>query len=365
VLLPVYAAIAAAIIFYLLIPIFGAFVLRGQWRRFRARVAELALAPILRYRDLADAEREGRTRAGVFRLQGTIEAIEGVDKVWVKGKDVSALVDLSRAPLYVLAPGSPEMPPEAGSIEHLRWSSVSALVEGTDVFVAGVLAIEGGRPVFVDLPDEALLAICHDGKGDRLLSRLIAGGRAPNEYWNYFTLISMAFGLVVISVILLLLRTSIFPTLRALVFLAGLSPVLPFAPPGLAFFLFYNRLWRRALAARTARDLLRLPLRSSGSRGAAAFLKRPLVADEALPKNATRIALQGRGESEARALTLYSPVNTGDPLAESFIIEGDPDTQIRKAERGSFFYATASGLAIGLAVLVNFALAFLLWRSSF
>jgi hypothetical protein len=365
VLLPVYAAIAAAIVFYLLIPIAGAFALRGQWRRFRLRIGRLGIVPRLRYRDLAQAESEGRTQVGRFRLQGTIEAIEGADKVWVRGRGVSALVDLSRAPLYVLAPAEVDASAEPGTIERLKWRSVSSLVEGTNILVAGILVLEAGRPVFVDDPDEALVAVCHDGGKERLVSRLIAGGRAPNEYWNYLTRISMALGLVASSGILLLFRTSIFSTLRSLMFLAGLSPVLPFAPPGLAFFLLYRKFWRRALASRTARDLLRLPLHYSEGSGTEEYLRRTLARDEPPPEGATRIRLPGSGGNEPpQALTLFSPANTEDPLAETFVIEGDPEAQARRAERDAFFFAAASGFSLGLAVIVNFALAFLLWRAA-
>jgi hypothetical protein len=362
VLLPVYAAFAAALVFYLLVPIAGAFVLRGQWRRFRARIARLGALPYLRYRDVADAEREGRLQAGRFRLQGMIEAIEGPDKVWVRGKEVSALVDLSHAPLYVLPPGSAETPAETASVERLNWRSVSSLVEGTSMLVAGILVLEAGRPTFVDDPDEALIAVCHDGDESRLISRLIEGGRAPNEYWNYLTRISMALGLVAISGLLLLLRTSIFSTFRALMFLAGLSPVLPFAPPGLALFFLYHGFWRRALASRVARDLLRLPLRHS--EGAGAYMRTTPTKGELPPNSATRIGLRGGGGDAGGPITIFSPANIRDPMAETFVIEGDPEAQELKAERDAFVYAAASGLSLGLAVILNFALAFIIWRAA-
>jgi hypothetical protein len=346
VLLPVYAAFAAAIIFYILIPVIGGFRLRTQWRRFRERVALLSRAPLLRYGDLASAEREGRKAVGHFRLLGTVEAIEGPDRVWVRGKGVSALVDLSRAPLYVVAQG----PAEAGSVERLNWNSVSSLVEGTSVFIAGLLEIEEGRPVFVDAPDEALVAVCYDGNAKRIVSRLIAGGRAPNEYWNYQTIISLALGVASISGILLLSRLSVFSTLRALIFLSGAVPILPFAPPGLALFFAYHRFWRLALAARTSRDLLRLPLRYSGER-------RVLTEGEAPPEDAMRLGTGGP------RLTLFMPEFPEDPVFETFVVEGDPETLARQVARKAFFYAAASGFSIGLSVLVNFILAFALWRS--
>lgn len=354
-LLPVYAAFAAAILFYLVVPVLGAFRLRLRWRRFRERVSRLSLAPLLRYGDVAAALREGRSSVGRFRLFGTIEAIEGASRVWVRGPGVSALVDLSRAPLYVASPG----PPEAGSIERLRWSSVSSLVEGTSIFVAGLLAIEEGRPVFVDAADEDLIAVCHDAGEKRLVSRLIAGGRAQNEYWNYTTIVSLALGVAAISGLLLFSRTSVLSTPRALIFLFGALPILPFAPPGLALFFAYYRLWRQALASRTSRDLLRLPLRYSGRR-------RALDEGEAPPADATLLGPadgeRGRGR-ESRQLTLFSPADPADPAAESFVVEGDPETLAREVERRASLYAGAAGLAFGLAVALNFVLAFAIWRS--
>ena len=65
-----------------------------------------------------------------------------------------------------------------GSIERIRYRSVSSLVEGTSIFVAGLLTIDEGRPVFVDAPDESLVAVCHDDGDAKLVSRLVAGGRA-------------------------------------------------------------------------------------------------------------------------------------------------------------------------------------------
>jgi hypothetical protein len=351
VLLPVYAAFAAALIFYLLVPVGGAFRLRSQWRRFRRRLAELSTAPLLGYGDVARAIREGRRIAGRFRMLGTLEAIEGQDRVWVRSRAVSAIVDLSRAPLYVAAPG----PAEAGSIERLRWRSVSSLVEGTSIFVAGQLVLEEGRPVFMDSPDEALIAVCHDGNEERLVSRLVASGRARNEYWNYLSILSMALGIATISGILLLFRTSIFSSLRALIFLAGVLPILPLAPPGLALFYAYLRLWRTALASRTLRDLLGLPLLHSPGR-------RVLGEGEDPPQGATWLGLPEGASAEPRPLTLFSPARGEDPSAEVFVVEGDPESLMRAVGRRAALFALASGLSFGLALLANFALAFAIWR---
>jgi hypothetical protein len=368
-LLPVYAAFCAALVFYLLIPIIGAFTLRRQWRRFRERVLRLELAPRLRYRHLARALDERKTEVGRFRLRGTIDALEGTDKLWVRGKEASALVDLSRAPLYILAPAEESAGAEAGSIERLKWDSVSSLVEGTSVFVAGLLVIEEGKPVFVDRPDEALIAVCHEDDEKKLTSRLIAGGRAPNEYWNYPTRISLALGLVAISGILLAYRSSPFSTVRSLIFLAGAGPVLPFAPPGLVFFFAYRRLWRKALASRTARDLLRLPLWLSGKgKGGGGYERRALGPDEAPPEGATKIAQPSSAKALERrrkqAATLFVPPDREGPEEESFVVEGEPEIMAQRAERDAFFYAVSAGLAFCLAIVVNFIVAFLAWRAA-
>jgi hypothetical protein len=353
VLLPVFAAFAAALIFYLLIPVAGAFRLRGQWRRFRQRVAQLSAAPVLRYGDLAAAEREGRKIAGRFRLYGTVEALEGPDRVWVRGKNVSALVDLSKAPLYVSSPG----PAEAGTIERLSWGSVSSVLEGTSIFVGGQLELEEGKPVFVEAPEELLVAVCHDSDEKRLISRLVAAGRAQNEYWNYPTIISLALGVAAIAGILLLSMTSTFSTLRALIFLAGALPIMPFAPPGLALFFAYHRLWRQGIALRAARDLFRLPLKHSGAR-------RELAPEEEAPEGSTSLgAPQRGGPGEGQGRTLFSPADPEDPSAETFVVTGDPETLARRVELEAGLFVAAAGLSFALAVAVNFALAFAIWRT--
>jgi hypothetical protein len=361
VLLPVYVAVAAAIVFYLLVPIIGAFVLRGQWHRFRDRVAALGLAPRLRYKDLATARDEGRSEIGRFRLGGTVEAIEGTDKIWVRSAGVSALVDLSRAPLYVLSHGRPQ----AESIQRMSWASVSSLVEGTSIFVGGLLAYDAGRPVFVDRPEEPLIAVCHEGGEEGLVSRLVAAGRAPNEYWSNSTRISLALGLVAISVVLLLFRETIFPTVRSIVFLLGASPVLPFAPPGLVLFLLYYWLWRKALAARTERDLFRLALdyEAGTERSAVRYRRRTLADGEDPPPGATSIPSLVAQDSLGER-TLFEPAEGGDPRDERFVVSGDPEAQARAAERNALISAVASGISFSFAIIMNFALAFFAWRST-
>jgi hypothetical protein len=310
VFVPLYAALAAAFVFFLVIPVIGAVSLRAQWRSFRNRVVELEKRPLLTYGDAARIIRGGD--CGSFRLYGSIEAIEGSDRVWVRGEGVSALVDLSRAPVYTVPPDTSD----PGSVKKVRWKSVSSVAEGTRVFVGGRIVAEAGRAVFVHTAEENLIVVIHDGDDAGLASRLIVGGRSVNEYFGYATPLSVALGLIAISIILLIARSSPFSSVRALIFLIGTVPVLPFAPPGLAFFLAYRWLWRRALRLRVERDMLRLSVQIPV--GTAASMNR-----------------YDHGERERLAV---------------------------ETDRAAAITTAASGLCMALALAVNYALAFALWR---
>jgi hypothetical protein len=316
VLVPVYAALAAALAFFLIIPVIGAAGLRSQWRKFRDRVIELALSPVLGYADVAKAAGGGGGR-GSFRLYGSVEAIEGADRVWIRGDGVSALVDLSRAPAYTVPPGEPE----AGTVRRLRWRSVSSVVEGTRMFVGGKLVAESGKPVFVDDPDERLIAVIHDGDDEGLAARLIVGGRSLNEYFSYATPLSLALGLIAVIVVLFVTMGSPFSSVRALVFLIGALPALPFAPPGLLLFLAYRRLWRRALDLRIERDALRLSLPGA-----------------ALPTGLAAAAGGGGASAAAR--------------------------RSAEAYRKALACIAAAVLCFALSVALNYVLAFLVWRAT-
>lgn len=257
VLIPLYATLAVALLFYLVIPVASAVGVACGWRRFRRRIVEISQLPQLGYRELAEAMNGADMGpAGAFRLCGKIEAMEGKERIWVRGEHASALVDLSGSPLYVVSPGKPE----PGAVGRFAWKSISSLAAGTTILVAGRLRGERGKPVFVDMPEERLVAVTYDGGEADLVRRLVVGGRRTNEYWTGLGPLSLAVGMTISSGLLVLLGShTAFSTVRALSFLAAILPVLPLLPPGLALFLTYRALWRRALQHRTQRDLLRLP----------------------------------------------------------------------------------------------------------
>jgi len=300
VLVPLYATLAAALLFYLIVPVAGAVGVARTWRSFRRRVADLGRRPPLGYGEL---HRAGPSEIGSFRLYGKIEAMEEEQRIWVRGEKVSALVDMSGSPLYVLLPGKPQ----PGSVRRYAWKSISTLAAGTSVFVGGKVRKERGAALFVDDPEERLVVATYDGSDANVIRRLVVGGRNPNEYWTALGPVSVAIGMALSSGLLLLLgsRTA-FSSIRALSFLTAMIPVLPLLPPGLGLFLLYRSLWRRALRFRVERDLFRY-----------------LSASE-------------------------------DRVGHS-----------RSAQRNAAIVALAALALCVLAVMVNYILAFLLWRSVF
>jgi hypothetical protein len=363
----VFAALAVAFVFYLCIPLIGAFMLRAQWRRFRARFAELRTAPILRYRDVALAAGDGDRVVGRFRLYGRVEALEGNDRVWLRGEEVSALVDFARSPLYALSPEG-DYP---GSVERLPWKSVASLAEGTMMFAAGRLVIEEGNPVFVDAPGESLIAVSHDCDDRILATRLVAGGRAANEYWTPLSRVSLALGLASMSALLFIYGKTSLSTVRVMTFLVGISPILPLLPPGLFLFLLYRSLWHQALSLRTARDLFRMPLvyfRADDEQDSAAelpgggrYVRRRLSAGESAPPDAFVLDLPSEAE-DTENVFLFTSEGSSDPAAETILSPGDPSILAASASRRANAYAIGAGFAFVLALSLNFALGIALWR---
>jgi hypothetical protein len=368
VLFPVYAALVLAFVFYLFVPLVGAFMLRAQWRRFRARFAELRHAPILRYRDVAAAAGAGDIVIGRFRLYGRVEALEGSDRVWLLGEGVSALVDLRRSPLYALSPEGVE----PVSVERLSWKSVTSLAEGTMMLAAGLLVLEEGKPVFVEAPGESLIALSHDCEDRALASALVAGGRAANEYWTPLSQVSLALGIAAMSAFLVFVsgRTA-FSTVRVMTFLVGVLPVLPLVPPGLFGFLLYRSLWRRALALRVSRDLYRMPLDyfpEGEARPASAplpdggrYVARRLARGERPPPGASILEPPPRVGDWDGAL-LFCAEGSSDPAAETLVLPGEPAELARAASREATLAALGAVLAFSLSAACNYALGIILWQ---
>jgi len=312
-----------------------------------------------------------------FRLYGRLEAVEGERMVWVRSGDVTVAVDLSKAPLYIVESTEETLPPwspeRAGTVERHPWNRVRVLSEGTKIFIGGKLALEGGRQVFVDLPGSPLIAVSYDGDDRELLTHLIAGGRDPNEYWNPITRLSLSVGIGAMSLILLSLWTAgTLPTVRTLSFLIAVSPVLALAPPGLALFIMYRRLWRRGLSERTLRDLARLPLRYF-STDDNIILRQVTLPDgghylfsreNVPPEGITLIEpLWARVGQEKEAWTVFRAQDSDDPAAQSIAFAGEPEVIAAEAMHQSRMATFWAGLCLIFSLLLNIGLAFFLWRA--
>lgn len=259
-LAPLYTAILVAILFYVLVPVLGAFHTHRRWRIFRSRLVALSGAA-----ELNELVSVGGASSGgealTVRFTGDIEGIEGSGRIWLRGEGATAVVDLGKASFHVLADegGGQRALGRNSFVESLPWQRVRMVPEGTKLYAGGLLRFEGGTPVIYGTAKEPLIALSWTGDEKSLLERAIAGGRKENEYWSPLSRASVGVGIGLQAILLLLIWPFAFPSVRYLTFLVGFSPILCLLPPGLPFFFLYVRFWRLALLARIERDALALP----------------------------------------------------------------------------------------------------------
>jgi hypothetical protein len=288
-----------ATLFYAAFPAIGAFMVRAQWRTFRRIVTDASRYPT------ATPSAAGRERAasvGLFRFFGTLEAIQGDDRIWITNGRFSVAADLRGVRVYLIPEGEedgrtsgedaiaesaeargaesarardaesaeargPETakargPESGGELRSVPWSRIFSLPEGTPVFVGGALFAEEGRAVFRDHGGTPLLVVIHDCPRESIVIKAIGSGRQRNEYMNAFTLPSVAIG--ALSLILLAFSLLAAPAMRIVALIAltaGLAPISPFLPPGFPLYFAYRSNWKKARLMRAQRDIVRLPLR--------------------------------------------------------------------------------------------------------
>ena len=239
-----------AMVFFVAIPGSGAFLVRRRWRRFRRALLEARGAPSVTY---GLAHQGGGN--GSFRFFGRLEAIQADHTIWVGDRTLSVMVRLDGVPVFVMphAPTDrPEPPDETPRV--LYWKDLSALAEGTQVFVCGSIVDDQGSIRIEGGPDGVPLVIIFDGPSEELFPQAMWAGRQRNEYWNHLTPISLIAGFV--SETLWAVTVVGESRLQAVIALVvALVPVLPLFPPGVAAFYWYRRLWRHARRIRARRDL--------------------------------------------------------------------------------------------------------------
>ncbi|HUX42983.1 MAG TPA: hypothetical protein VMV83_17620 [Rectinemataceae bacterium] len=370
---PFYVALAVATLFYILLPVIGGYIARNQWRRFRERLLDLALSPRLHLGSWAAACESGQLQ-GHYRFHGEIEAVEGEDKIWLHGRDLTAVVDLSSTWFHILPDeGRGEaLEGRYALVERMRWQRVRVFPESSRVFVGGRVRVEDGIPVFFNDAREPLIVVSYEGNEANLLSRLIAGGRVQNEYWNPLSRASLAFGMGTLGIFFAFVGSHLLPTILFLSLLVSLAPVLSLLPPGLLFFFLYRRFWRKALDERVLRDLCRLPLRFSR---AADGSPAPQAGDAPLPEGgfyrvrrgdipAGDIATFVPWAGDKGPWTIFTPESTDDPEIRRIAVAGDPIALARRSERRALTATLLSGVFLVAAFMINLITAILLWRNT-
>lgn len=272
-----------AFVFYALIPVIGAVIVRGSWHSFRSRLSAANALP------LADPPSVlgPNARAGIpYQVYAVIDAMGEQDRLWIRSGSMTLIVEMRGTPVFIvsgvssnadksggdahpgLSPSSafPSVSPqgipsaiptgEEDSVEKVRWSAVPSLAQGTGIYVAGMLEIQDGVPCLRNDPALSLLVLLHDIPEPELVQRAMAAGRHRNEYWNPLTQVSLALGILLVSGVLTgMFSMRAISLVMALTLTAAFSPVLPLLPPGVAFFMVYRRYWRLARAYRAMRDV--------------------------------------------------------------------------------------------------------------
>lgn len=280
-LTPILEALGLALLFYIAVPLAGAFRVRSLWRSVRSRILAARSAPPWRFERGAGLE----GTLGRYRVEGAIEALQGEGRIWVRAADSTLIVEPGTEGVLVLPQGDPLSNPGAAApdakapdakvpraideaelleraderVDRLPWSRLGALFEGTRILAHGTVTIEAGVPLLSVADAPGGLVLIHDGDDAHALERALWAARARNEYWNPATQVGMAAGLVSMSVLAgsaLLRRAPSFVAAAALTI--AFAPALPLAPPGVAALMLYRRLWNAGRVLRARRDVLRL-----------------------------------------------------------------------------------------------------------
>jgi hypothetical protein len=246
-----------AFLWYALIPIIGAFIVRKNWRRFRKRFDKLRSRPLLDYA----SSRQLNADPAEFRFAGNFESVTEDKVLWIRSGELTMPVDLAGANTFALPNTSEEGIPAAfdpgeEAPERIRWDRIAALTGEAKVFVGGALIVKNKRRIFVSTPENPLLVIFYGGEDRFLTIRATRAGRAKNEYINFLTPYSLILGVFSQTIIAFAFfsrpafREATIGALTAL-----FIPLLLWVPPGILFTILYRRLWWRACILRAYRDL--------------------------------------------------------------------------------------------------------------
>ncbi len=376
---PVFVVAAVAFVFYICIPVLGAFRVRALWRGARLAFEYLATRQRLSFADVAQAElRRHESGAasepvGTRAVFGTVQAVEGGDRLWVAAAGQSALVDMAKATLYVLegrgVSGDDllgELAAADARLAETSWRSLPSIDSGTRVFAGGRVFAEGGAAVMKAGKADRPFVVFYDGDDRDLLPRVIWSARSRNEYWNALTFTSLAIGIsaAVVALSATLLRPSFSVTVLMAACLASL-PLMPLVPPGVPLFFAYRNLWRRSRILRAKRDVVKVLTRTVTKRGASRgdpaerLGERLERAVEAPPEGIRRL---DPGLPGLDGWTLIEP-GSAEPWRTPVCVRGsDPARLARACDRAAAVDIALSIGAFVVAVLSSSSLVFFGFR---
>ncbi|QEN05019.1 hypothetical protein EW093_09955 [Thiospirochaeta perfilievii] len=231
------------LLFFILIPGFGAISLRRRWSTFRNLLFKYSMVPALEYNNLV----EGSS----FSFCGLLESFKSDDIVWLKGESLSICINLKKLNIYTLSKNNDE-------VYKSQWRDISSLVEGTEFFVFGNLKYDGGVPYLVGSELEDLLVVVREGQG-KIFDQLLAKGRDKNEMWNSYTPYAYITGVLILIILSYFSYKTSFNKINSfyLLLMAG-TPFYFILPPGLFFYIKYRKSWDIALRYSVLSDLDRL-----------------------------------------------------------------------------------------------------------
>jgi len=375
--------VGLVILWYGIVPAGGALVKRCRWFAFRRNFNRFRLHPVLDgkayWRNASEASENGGRE--IFRFIGGLESLGEDRSIWVSSGGLAVPVLLGKAETYLLpmqgdggASGVYEPGEEAP--ERIRLEKVSAIAEGTRVFVGGRLSRNEGRPTFVSTKETPLMVIFYGGPDHSLASKAIWAGRHRGEYFNPVTPYSLAIGaLCLLAVAGYFLSRPAFHMTAILSFAAVFVPLFPLVPPGILFTAIYRRLAWRSRILRAYGDLAQLPLQyfAEGSRPLPnetrelpdgepyGFVRTrelpPEVGEGKIPRLIPEAKSPGKGDRWHIFGTLRPgdalPSRPADPSATFGVLPGDPGNFARRSARRAYVTEAAAWLALLAGISLN------------
>ncbi|QEN08883.1 hypothetical protein EXM22_13110 [Oceanispirochaeta crateris] len=353
--------LSLAALFYLLIPVSGAFYVRRQWRIFRKNLRHSLDVPLVvpRVTSLSAS-------LGLHRFLGQLEAIEGSTLLWIRGKSGTITADMKDARIYKQTdPGIndelyrhlyPYALPKI-SLSQMPWSDIFSLTEGTRLFLFGNLDVQGGKYCLRSTREIPLTVIIYNEDPFTLIPRCIWSGRQTNELWNFLTPWSILTGslLLLISTLWQFQNTNNYG-IQFLGLSMALLPVILFLPPGVFLFNLYQRFWEKGKKYRAERDLMRLSLSSYPAEGE----------NQAVCEDETEILFSRKptGWPDTEEIE-YCCYGIPEGLLEMSDIDlkgccisypADPELLAAFCQKRAFLYEALSGIVLVVGMFLNYLL---------